>query len=34
MNPKKMGKRFKLLSLRKFDFKQNPPGFEEKNEKF
>ncbi|CAF0712266.1 unnamed protein product [Brachionus calyciflorus] len=27
VNPDDMGKRFKLLSIRKFDFKQPPPGF-------
>ena len=28
MDPKKMGQRFKLLAFRKFNFKQNPPGFD------
>lgn len=28
IDQKKMGQRFKLLSFRKFDFKQNPPGFQ------
>ena len=28
IDPESMGKRFKVLSFRKFDLKQNPPGFD------
>lgn len=28
IKPDEMGQRFKMMSIRKFDFKQSPPGFQ------